>query len=111
MLEALIAILCGLILAARLIPALKGAARVLDPVGGILGVIAFVLGLLGVLAALGIFSSGLGGFPLLALTLLLAGFILGARLIPAFSGLKNSLDPVGGIIGLFAVVLGIIALL
>ena len=61
MLTAIVAILCGLILAARLLPALRGASSTLAPIGGILGVIAIILGVLGLL----------GGFSWLALVLLL----------------------------------------
>lgn len=101
MLEAIIAILCGLILGARLIPALGGASRTLAPFGGILGVVAIVLGVLGLL----------GGFGWLALVLLLAGLILGAQVIPQLSGMAATLNPVGGVIGLVAIVLGVLAIL
>ena len=100
MLGPIIAILAGIILVAPLIPAFSKMAGTLKPIGGIVGIIALILGLMGVI----------GGFTWIALALLLAGIMLSANLIPALSGMANTLKPIGGVVGLAAIILGIVRL-
>jgi hypothetical protein len=101
MLNAIIAILCGLILLSGAVKAFRGIAKALRPIEGILGLIALVLGIIGIL----------GGLSLMAITLILAGLILAVSLIPSLSGAAKALAPFRVVIGLVALIVGIIGLL
>ena len=105
MLSIILLILCGILLVSAYFPAnwLKGVASWLNPAGGILGVIALVLGVWGLIQ---------GGFTDLSTWILtLSGVLLGARMLPGLSGMASFLNPVGGIVGIIALVLGIMGLL
>ncbi len=98
MFNAIIAILVGLVLLAPWLPGKLGSS--LGQIGGFLGVIALILGVLSIF----------GGFSWFALVMILGGIILAAALIPALSKMAGTLKPIGGIVGVVALVLGILGL-
>lgn len=104
MLNAILLLVCGLILVSVYFPGsfVKDMGKFLDPAGGVLGIIALILG---VLALLDSFVS------LEAWTMTLSGVILSARLIPAMKKMAASLNPAGGIVGIAAIVFGVMGLL
>jgi hypothetical protein len=101
MFNGILLILCGLILLSGAIPAFRGIANALRPIEGILGLIALILGIIGIF----------GGIGLTTITLILVGLILAVSLVPALRGAAKALAPFRTIIGVIALIIGIIALL
>lgn len=104
MLTAILLIVCGLILVSVYFPGsfVKDMGKFLDPAGGVLGIIALVLGVIGLLANF---------VDLGAWTMTLSGVILGSRLVPAMKDMAKFLNPAGGIVGIAAIVFGVMGLL
>ena len=98
MLYPIIAILCGSLLLSSFFPKI---AKALKPIEGILGLAALVLGVISIL----------GGLNLLNVTLILAGIILAVSLVPSLGKAAGTLAPMRTVLGIIALVVGVIGLL
>lgn len=98
MLYPIIAILCGSLLLSSFFPKI---AKALKPIEGILGLIALVLGVISIF----------GGLNLLNVTLILAGIILAVNLAPALGKAASALAPMRTVLGIVALVVGVLGFL
>ncbi|MDD3399189.1 MAG: hypothetical protein PHW93_06305 [Candidatus Methanomethylophilaceae archaeon] len=115
MLEAIVAILAGLVLLTGLMSVIPALGKYLDQFGqflsgfqGIIGIIALILGILDIL----------NGFALLNLMLIISGLVLMVGILPLIPGVGNALEKFAmwlgsgqAIIGVITLIVGILALL